>query len=414
MLRDKLTRLLFLWYVAALIPAVVAILLARQYLKNQSSFFTSEQKRHSIRNDFVRANGWFRVNGPSMAPTLFGACSRWSCMECGVVNLCFLFKNEGVSESETACSGCGAVIAVQDIQAEYAGDRIYINSYSSKDAEALAHIKRGDLVVVSNANDLHVKRLVGKPGDTVALAGVHLTINGVRIEDELFDHQIRFPHPWLLVSGDLSAAKVQQSAESFVESYSLGGKHSHQMGWVSMEDSKYQMLFSPGLVDSRQINSPVWDDFPFNVGISRRLFSADRLRLSGITLKATDIQVYFWTEEGVRRVDRSLGASEFFQVSCFDGTQVEQDQDQSAVNREHPIAIVCPTQDVTMTNLIVERLLEYRIRPNDQRRYPLLLNEDEYFVLGDNVPVSVDSRDWGPLRRADILGRVEDLQRNLD
>ena len=35
-----------------------------------------------------------------------------------------------------------------------------------------------------------------------------------------------------------------------------------------------------------------------------------------------------------------------------------------------------------------------------------MLADDEWFVLGDNLDASTDSRTLGPVRRRDILGRV--------
>lgn len=36
----------------------------------------------------------------------------------------------------------------------------------------------------------------------------------------------------------------------------------------------------------------------------------------------------------------------------------------------------------------------------------LRLKEDEYFVMGDNRPASLDSRSWGPVNEGDIVGKV--------
>jgi signal peptidase I len=44
------------------------------------------------------------------------------------------------------------------------------------------------------------------------------------------------------------------------------------------------------------------------------------------------------------------------------------------------------------------------IKPD--RAYPILLMEDEYFVLGDSRHASADSRNFGPVKKGEIGGRV--------
>lgn len=39
-------------------------------------------------------------------------------------------------------------------------------------------------------------------------------------------------------------------------------------------------------------------------------------------------------------------------------------------------------------------------------RSEFVLGEDQYFVLGDNRAASFDSRSWGPITRADVIGKV--------
>jgi signal peptidase I len=41
-----------------------------------------------------------------------------------------------------------------------------------------------------------------------------------------------------------------------------------------------------------------------------------------------------------------------------------------------------------------------------QGNFRVSLADDEYFVLGDNRPISADSRRWGTLPRKNIIGRV--------
>jgi signal peptidase I len=49
---------------------------------------------------------------------------------------------------------------------------------------------------------------------------------------------------------------------------------------------------------------------------------------------------------------------------------------------------------------------EYELREDHTDNLTLALNQDEYFVLGDNRVASFDSRRWGALSENHIIGRV--------
>jgi signal peptidase I len=49
--------------------------------------------------------------------------------------------------------------------------------------------------------------------------------------------------------------------------------------------------------------------------------------------------------------------------------------------------------------------LESNLPPSPMQR-TVTLKADEYFVMGDNRPSSLDSRYFGPIKRSDVIGRV--------
>jgi signal peptidase I len=60
---------------------------------------------------------------------------------------------------------------------------------------------------------------------------------------------------------------------------------------------------------------------------------------------------------------------------------------------------------VFRNGLIVEEGIPRRYNSRDSLQ-DILLAEDEYFVLGDHRAVSVDSREFGPIRIGQLIGKV--------
>ena len=118
------------------------------------------------------------------------------------------------------------------------GSRYFVNKLAYKASSP----KRGDLIVFrTNASDdaaLHIRRVIGLPGETIQIVNGRILING-----EVYNEGKDFP---MITNPGLAATAVTlESGEYFV----LGDNRNNS------EDSRYADV---GLVDTDYIEGRVW------------------------------------------------------------------------------------------------------------------------------------------------------------
>jgi hypothetical protein len=74
-----------------------------------------------------------------------------------------------------------------------------------------------------------------------------------------------------------------------------------------------------------------------------------------------------------------------------------------------PVALRVIGGEAEITRLALWRPLEYRISPRESfaGELPIRLGPDQWYLLGDNIPLSIDSRRFGPIPANRIVGRID-------
>ena len=155
------------------------------------------------------------------------------------------------------------------------------------------------------------------------------------------------------------------------------------------------------------------NDYQYNAAVARQLDDVDRLSVSGVVQveHPATLQVAFWSDDGTVLASKLVDSDGPFQIRFWDGDFAEN----LPVTKQTPLAIAVSGGPVSIASLRVGRAVEYRFRRDDQRtQYPLRVPKRHCFVVGDNVPFSVDSRNFGTIDVGSILGSVRKVSADRD
>lgn len=314
----------------------------------------------------------FRVDGPSMVPTLFGPSQRCQCQICQHSHLVSP-DIDTTLQRHRICSLCGGTLRIVE---KVDGQLVGLQPSSGE-----FHV--GDVVAITVGQQIRAKRLVGLPGDTISVRQGSLLVNYVRIDDVIARQSVP------------AKLAVNIDSDQAVSRWKTLPNGKNAEAWhVYQHINPYD-----------QQSSPVQDDYQYNVGLTRQLNDADRLQVSFHVQTSSDtiVQVAFWTTDGVVSTIKNVSDSQSLTCSYYD---CQATTDDLPVAAEHPVAIKVKSP-ATISKRSVHRFVHYRLRKSDRTEcYPLTLEADECFLLGDNVPISVDGRELGPSKMSDLLGQV--------
>ena len=370
------------------------------------------------------------VSGSSMVPALSGSFVQPRCPACEHL---FAVGTE-FAERATAvrCPHCShATVSLEGLTI-HRGDRLWID----RAAFSRQSPRRWDLVVVRNPEnvaELSVKRIVGLPGEQVELDDGDVLIDGAVIpkpcSQQLMMRQLLFevgdaPARWSGNPG--SGWRFDQGT------WTHRRKEANAIDWL-----RY-----------RHPESTITDDVTYNAGITRKLNLVDEFLLS-TSVRATGrgslhFEIYDGTTRGrvslylpVGRIEASVGGQHSgstrlppqavrqlsgsglpISLSNTDGQLLLVVQGRSvfrsrwprhpAVGVQQPVRIGIRNTSAEISQLALYRDLYYgdhAVGTAVERPVAWSLGASEYFLLGDNSPVSLDSRVWGPVSQRLVVGR---------
>ena len=406
-----------------------------------------------------------RIVGASMAETFWGPHYTICCQDC---RFCFPVDATATPPAQMiSCPNCGAQNQRNENQPVLPGDRVLVDrmSYHFRDP------CRWEPVLFRSVDPpvRHcLKRVVGLPNENVAIFAGDIWINGDRLRKKwstldalaLDVHDSRFaakhsevPLRWRPLATESNWEKTPRGYQ-YLSAAVVSGQEK-PLDWIGYHHLDFHRGHS-------RATDQITDNYAYNQTLSRRLHSTDDLILSAqvqchgsgslffqvgtcrlqldcdqesdqgcgkLLDSGKQIAEFAWDPQRLQspaQVEVATVDKRFFfviddrVVFSFDlesrSTIFPPDPSEPGLVQEEEnvsrLAVGSQSLRVTVSDLRVRRDVYYTpeiVGVLANRTGDYRLGEDEFFVLGDNSPVSLDSRRDAAVaivHRADLLGRV--------
>ena len=337
-----------------------------------------------------------------MVPTLHGRSLRTACRQCQTE---IWFDPESLKrlDESLVCSLCGATRPIDQLKGArtYEGDIIEVARLDDQPYQT------GELIAIARDETVHVKRVAAVEGDKVSVQQRRLLVNEQRLED-LFAQQSTIRDPAKILVDDDSTREQSRWRCS-------DGRHWQRVNgcWLVNDASRSNwLIYHHRNVHDHNRPSGIYDDYQYNAAIARQLDKVDRLSLTGVLEIDSPIEIHvaFWSASGAVLAASTIDHPGDFEIDFFAGRPIVS----APVSEYAPVAIHVIGGRALFEELKVSRSIEYRLRAEqDESSYPIEIDAGQLFVVGDNVPFSTDSRDWGSVDVASVLGRVRLIDQTI-